>query len=237
MRFHIIKLNILLFYSSVVLILSVSITFFMKSVITFNNANIKTNYTIIIDAGHGGVDPGAIGVNDILEKDINLSISLILKDMLIANGFNVITTRESDVDLSDSKHKSISKMKTSDLKNRLSIFNKYEDALVLSIHQNKFSSSKNSGAQMFYGTINPESKILAEHLQNSFKQIQPDNTRLTKKITDSVYIIHRAKNPAVLVECGFISNPSDAELLSTIDYQQKVAFTIFTGIISYYQST
>lgn len=186
---------------------------------------------VVIDPGHGGVDPGAIGVNNIKEKDINLAISLYLKDMLVANGYEVIMTRDTDVAIHDDIFKSIKKIKTSDLKNRLRIIESNPDAIAVSIHQNKFPATSPSGAQMFYGRKNEKSKILAQSIQEAFVQnIQPNNKRQVKRSTSDVYIVHNVENPIVLVECGFISNYNDANLLTNEEYQQKVAFTIFCGI-------
>lgn len=195
--------------------------------------NLKSN-TVIIDPGHGGVDPGTIGVNGSNEKDINLDIALVLKDILIANGYDVIMTRETDIALHDEKYKKVSRIKTSDLKNRLKIVNENKDAITIMIHQNSFTKEKYHGAQMFYGRNCAESKLLAEALRKSFKeQLQPDNERTIKRSTKDVYVLHNAKTPIVLAECGFLSNYSEAELLSDEEYQQKVAFTIFCGIEEY----
>ncbi|MEG2429270.1 MAG: N-acetylmuramoyl-L-alanine amidase [Oscillospiraceae bacterium] len=186
---------------------------------------------IIIDAGHGGVDPGAIA-NGAVEKEINLSISLILKDMLVAQGFEVIMIRDCDVSTHDQKHHTIGKIKTSDLKNRLKLIESYPNATAILIHQNKYPDSSVSGAQMFYGRKNEKSQIIAQKLQDAFqKNLQPDNKREVKKSTSSVYILNNAKNPTVLVECGFISNSKESELLRTEEYQQKVAFTIMQGLL------
>ncbi|MFZ2537966.1 MAG: N-acetylmuramoyl-L-alanine amidase [Oscillospiraceae bacterium] len=190
--------------------------------------------TVIIDAGHGGVDPGAIGANGCIEKDINLSIALCLRDMLTANGYKVIMTRDSDIALHDEKYKRIGQIKTSDLKNRLRLIDKNSDAITIMIHQNHFTAGKYNGAQMFYGRINDQSQPLAEALRQSFKEnLQPNNQRETKRSSKDVYVLHNAKNPIVLAECGFISNYAEAELLCNEEYQQKVAFTIFSGIEGY----
>lgn len=189
---------------------------------------------IILDAGHGGVDPGAIGVNQAEEKEINLAIALALRDILRVNGYEVVMIREEDVSVADPGITRISALKSSDLKNRLQTIHSYPGAIALSIHQNFFTESQYSGAQMFYGRQNPESETLAEVLQAAFRELlQPGNERMVKRSTSDVYIVHNAENPIVLVECGFLSNPAECEALCDTAYQQKVAFTIFRGLCDY----
>ncbi len=189
---------------------------------------------IIIDAGHGGIDPGAIGVNKSEEKNINLEIALCLRDILSANGWEVIMTRAEDISINDPKYTKVSQVKTSDLKNRLKIFEEHPEAVAISIHQNHFTQEKYNGAQMFYGRKNPESQPLAESIQAAFREnLQPDNSRVVKRSTKDVYIIYNATIPTVLVECGFLSNWSDCTQLCDEEYRQKVAFTIFSGIVNY----
>lgn len=201
--------------------------------ITVNNFDFNECKQVVIDPGHGGFDPGAIGVNKVLEKDINLAISLALRDILIANGYEVIMTRETDTAIHDKKNASLRSSKTSDLKNRLKIIESHPKAIAVSIHQNEFKSEKSHGAQMFYGRKNEASKVLAESIQKAFvTNLQPDNKRVVKRSTADVYIVHNAETPIVLVECGFISNWEEAKLLSEEEYQQKVAFTIYCGIVN-----
>lgn len=175
-----------------------------------------------------------VGKNGCLEKDINLSVCLYLRDILTVNGYNVVMTRESDISVHDEGLKKISQIKTSDIKNRLKLIESYDNAIALLIHQNEFAEEKYHGAQMFYGRKNEESKPLAEAMQKSFVSLlQPDNTRQIKPSTKAVYIINNAKNPIVLVECGFISNYNEAKNLTDEEYQKKVAFTIYNGIVEY----
>lgn len=191
---------------------------------------------IILDAGHGGIDPGAVSASGIAEKDINLHIAQKLAVLLRTAGFEVILTRDSDISLHDAQYTAVRQIKTSDLKNRLRLFNEHPDALVISIHQNQFAQAKYRGAQMFAGPNNPESQKLAESLQSAVKtHLQPENTRAPKTATKDVYIIYHAKNPAVLAECGFLSNPEEAALLNTDGYQTQMALALFEGILRYYQ--
>ena len=191
---------------------------------------------IIIDAGHGGVDSGALGLYGIVEKDINLSISLKLADMLDAMGFKTTLVRGKDESIHDPDANTIRKKKNTDLKNRLNLMNKNPSSITVSIHQNIFEESKYSGAQMFYGTENPESETLAEGLQYNFrKYLQPENSRVIKKAGSNLYLMQNVLSPAVLCECGFLSNPEEAHKLADSDYQDMVAFTIAVSLVEFIQ--
>lgn len=189
---------------------------------------------IILDAGHGGMDGGCVSYNGVSEKGINLNIMLNLKALLEAYGYEVVVTRDSDTSIHDEGIEGLSAQKKSDMKNRLEIFNSCENAIAVSVHQNQFTDPKYSGAQMFYTNTNPESEHLALALQQAFvDNLQPENTREVKLTGDELYLIYYAKVPSVMIECGFLSNPEEADLLQTEDYQKKVAFTIFKGINEY----
>lgn len=192
------------------------------------------NYTIIIDAGHGGEDGGAVGKDGTLEKDINLSISKKLQQFLLNSGFNVKMIRDSDISIYDEGLTHIKEKKVSDLKNRLNIVNQNENNLLISIHQNKFPENKYNGAQVFYSQNNPKSKELAENIKKSITGfLQPNNTREIKSATKDIYLLHNCKNVAVLVECGFLSNESELQKLNNEDYQSKIAFSIYCGFMEY----
>lgn len=185
---------------------------------------------IVIDAGHGGFDGGAIGVDGIVEKDVNLAIAQKVRLLFAVNGFETVMTREDDRSLEDEGLDTVRKRKNSDIHNRKALADSYENCVLLSIHQNKFPQSKYFGAQVFYGPQNPESKIMGELLQKRMVELlQPENTRLAKPCGDSVYLIYHAEMPALLVECGFLSNPDDAAKLTDPAYQEQVAFAIFTA--------
>ncbi len=187
--------------------------------------------TVIIDPGHGGIDPGTASQNGLREKDINLSIATHLCAWFSAAGYRVIMTRDTDTDLS-TPGKSVALRKTEDLKARLALFEQTENAIVLSIHQNHYAAASSHGAQMFYGTKSPLSKQLADAIQQSIiTNLQTENTRQIKPIEQSVYIIHHTTKPAVLCECGFLSNPEEAALLSDETYCKKMAFSIFSGVL------
>lgn len=190
--------------------------------------------TIILDAGHGGMDGGCVSYNGVSEKGINLNIMLNLKALLEAYGYQVVTTRDSDRSIHDNGTEGLSNQKKSDMKNRLDIFNSRENAIAISIHQNQYTDEKYSGAQMFCSETNPESARLAQALQDSFVcEIQPDNKREIKLSGKELYLIYYTKVPSVMAECGFLSNKAEADLLLTEEYQKQVAFTIFKGINKY----
>ncbi len=168
------------------------------------------------------------------EKGINLSILQRLRDMLVISGFRVEVTRDSDISIHDKGVEGIAAQKSSDMDNRLELFNKYDNAVCLSIHQNQFTDSRYSGGQMFYSGTNDRSEELARCLQKSFGEIlQPDNDREIKLCGKELFLCYYSNNPTVMVECGFLSNPEEAALLNTEEYQQKVAMTIYSGLLNY----
>lgn len=190
--------------------------------------------TVIIDAGHGGDDGGAIGIDGTVEKDINLDIALKLEKLLKFYGFDVIMTRTEDIMTCDDGLDSLRKRKVSDIHNRFDVLEKNPDAVFISIHQNKFEDNSQHGTQVFYSGNNDESKLLAESIQNSIVSVlQPDNSRVVKKSGSGIYLLYHAKLPAVLVECGFISNPAEVKKLNDEKYRMKVAILIADGLIKY----
>ncbi len=199
------------------------------------NTDTTDRKSVIIDAGHGGIDGGAVSADGTVEKDINLKIALKTKTFFELFGYDVIMTRETDKSIHDDSATSIKSQKTSDLHNRLKIADENLDSLLISIHQNKFSSGKSKGMQVFYSGNDADSKPLADSIQNFTRaNINKDNDRQTKQITKDVYLIYNAKQPAVLVECGFLSNAEETKLLKTDSYQSKLAFCIFGGTVKFY---
>ncbi|MBR6044893.1 MAG: N-acetylmuramoyl-L-alanine amidase [Ruminococcus sp.] len=189
---------------------------------------------IVLDAGHGGADGGCVSVNGVPEKGINLSVMQSTRDILTLLGYDVRCTRESDVSVHDEGVQGLADQKLSDMKNRLSLINSSGAVLALSIHQNQFTDPKYSGAQMFYREGSAESERLAESLRESFRRsLRPDNERETKPVGSELYLIHNAVCPAVMAECGFLSNPEEAALLETPSYQREVAFTLCDGVIAF----
>lgn len=203
------------------------------------SAQAKEIPTIIIDAGHGGIDGGTHSYDGTLEKDINLSIALMLRDILINLGYpDIVMTRELDESIHSDGVQGIRNQKISDIKNRLSIIESHENALFISIHQNFFTEEKYSGAQIFYSKNNPESEKLAQSIRLSIiNNLQKENTRETKPSGKEIYLLNNTDSPAVMVECGFLSNRNEADLLKTEEYRRKIAFFIATGIIDYLNST
>ena len=189
--------------------------------------------TIVLDPGHGGEDSGAVANNNILEKNINLQIALKLKTFLQANGFDVIMTRETDTAIYDAHERN--QKKRSDLLNRVKIFNSSHNNIVISIHQNKFTQSQYSGAQIFYSANNKKSEFLAENIKTSIVSLlQPDNERQCKKAGSEILVLNNTEVPCVMVECGFLSNETEAQKLSDDSYQSDMAYCICLGFLEYY---
>lgn len=190
--------------------------------------------TIVIDPGHGGFDPGKVGVEEtILEKDINLSISLLLKEKLKKAGYQVIMTREEDKGLYEETD---SNKKITDMRNRVETINSSKAFLAVSVHQNSFTQASSKGAQVFYHSQSPDGKILAETIQEQIKEIIKDENHRVAKSNESYYMLKKTTCPIVIVECGFLSNPEEAQLLTTEKYQKKMAQGIFKGIEAYIKS-
>ena len=188
---------------------------------------------IIVDAGHGGEDAGATGINGVYEKDLNLQMALTLGEMLAEKGYTVVYTRTEDKMLyrEDENIKGIRKI--SDLKNRCLIAKEYPNAIFLSIHMNSFGDKKYSGLQVYYSTSNDSSMVLANSIQTSVKkELQPSNNRKIKE-GKGIYLLENISNTAVLIECGFLSNLDEAEKLSQKEYQKILSFSIVCGIIEY----
>ena len=195
-----------------------------------SETEINENLPVItIDAGHGGYDPGKVGVDGLKEKDVNLQIALYLKDILTENGFRVYLTRDTDISLYE---EGAASKKTSDLNRRIAIASENNSDLLISIHQNSFSDSSIHGAQVFYYEGSDEGKSLAEAIQGAIKEtVDTDNERPVKG--NSEYMILKYSScTALIVECGFLSNPDECALLSASDYQQMMAKAIADGIIS-----
>ncbi len=189
---------------------------------------------VVIDAGHGGEDGGAVGKNGVYEKELNLIIAQDLRDMLIANGVDVIMTRETDIMLYDRNTDYKGRKKMLDLAARRATAEKYEDCIFVSIHMNAFPEEKYSGLQVYYSGNSALSESLADNIQNTVcKYIQPQNTRQTKKASTNIYLLDRIQSPAVLIECGFLSNSEECSLLCQKEYRQKLTVAIFCGITQY----
>lgn len=187
--------------------------------------------TVVIDAGHGGADPGKIGVNQCLEKDINLQIALKVKEKLENEKVKVIMTREDENGLSTD---GASNHKIEDMKKRVEIINESEASIAVSIHQNSYTSEDVKGAQVFYFTHSEQGKQMAEIMQENFRLANPENKRQAKD-NQTYYMLKKTKIPTIIVECGFLSNWEEAEKLTDDSYQEKTAQIICDGIMKILQ--
>ena len=189
---------------------------------------------VVIDAGHGGDDPGKVGVNGAEEKDINLQIALLVKTFLEQNDINVVMTREDNDGLYD---RSVSNKKVQEMKNRIALIDETDPEIVVSIHQNSYPEEYVHGAQIFYYSGSSEGKKLAESLQAQLvERVDLDNTRQIKA-NDSYYLQKKTSVPIVIVECGFLSNQEEAQKLVTEEYQERIAWAIHMGILQYLNRT
>jgi N-acetylmuramoyl-L-alanine amidase len=188
---------------------------------------------IVLDAGHGGSDPGKVGINDVLEKDINLSIVYKLKSMFENKGYTVVLTRTDDKVLADDNSQNV---KVEDLKNRVALIADTMPVMTISIHQNSYTDESVSGPQVFFFEQSSEGETIAATIQESLNSVlEPENPRVSKS-NDDYYILKKTPTPTVIVECGFLSNSVEAERLSDETYQEKVARAIFLGACSYLDS-
>ena len=189
----------------------------------------RNKTTIVIDVGHGGSDPGKVGLQGIKEKDVNLAIARYLKDYLIAEDYTVYMTRETDQGLYD---ESVSNKKKSDLSNRIQFLQKKNASCMISIHQNSYPDTIQHGAQTFYYEGREEDKNFAQYVQDSLLAFDPSNTRQIKSNT-SYYILKNAQVPSILIECGFLSNPEETANLTDPNYQKQIAYAIAIGTCRY----
>ncbi|KPU26795.1 N-acetylmuramoyl-L-alanine amidase [Caloranaerobacter sp. TR13] len=194
-----------------------------------------TDKVIIIDPGHGGIDPGAVGKLGKKEDDINLQIALKLRRLIEQTGGIAILTREEDKGLYTEKSKTYRQKKNEDLRNRKIFVNKSEGDIFISIHLNSFPQSKYYGAQTFYKKGCEDSKKLAEIIQEELRNVLDKNNKRVPQDRDNIYLLREVNIPSVLIECGFISNPNEERLLSNSKYQEKIAWAIYIGIIRYFK--
>lgn len=187
-------------------------------------------FTVILDAGHGGEDPGAVA-NGLNEKELNLSIATKVAIFLKLSGCNVVLTRSDDRLLYNSGEEN--RKKYYDLYNRLQFAEGYSDAIFVSIHMNKFPMESCKGLQTFYSVNDPRSTALAEALQNASTLVTPGNRRTIKSDNKTIFLLKNLQMPAVIVECGFLSNTEDAQNLADAEYQNKLAFALASGIGQY----
>lgn len=190
----------------------------------------KEQKCVVIDAGHGGADPGKVGINGAQEKDVNLQIAMLVRKFLEANDIRVVMTRETSEGLYDAD---ASNKKVQDMKRRTALIDEANPAVTVSIHQNSYPEEYVHGAQVFYYNGSVEGKKLAEGIQSQLvEKVDPENKRQVKA-NDSYYLLKKTGIPIVIVECGFLSNNAEAEKLCSEDYQEKVAWAIHMGILRY----
>lgn len=227
------KKNILNFIIGV--LIAILIFIINKNYISIFSRNflIQDKRIVIIDAGHGGIDGGAVSKSGTSEKDINLSISKMLKGYLESSGYTCIMIRETDEGLYE-KGEGINYQKNDDLKKRKDMIKAEDEGMFVSIHLNSFPQSQYYGAQVFYHHNSEESKKLAKCVQDSLINLVDKSNTREEKSSNSYYLLRDNKIPSIIVECGFLSNQREAELLKDEEYQNKIAFAVFAGIERYY---
>lgn len=216
-----IKLIITLFLASF------GVFYALPQVDVFANGTLSVHQkVIVIDAGHGGWDPGKLGKSNTIEADINLAIAEDLQILLDLAGATVFLTRAEDVALGDTKN--------TDLKARTVMQADMQADIFVSIHQNAYHSSNVNGAQTFYYDGSQESKQLAEAIQKQLRNFLDTENKKEAKADDNYFLLKKTTGPAVIVECGFLTNLAEAEKLSRENYQEKVAWGIYLGILDYF---
>ena len=187
---------------------------------------------LILDAGHGGEDGGAVSVTGVPESQINLSIVRKLDGILGFYGQPAVLLRQEDVSLHDEDAQTLRQKKTSDLHNRVELVEKIDGGILVSIHQNSYPEARYHGAQVFYAPTQG-SQALGQHLQMALRDgLDSENTRAAKQIPDTVYLMNHVGCPAVLVECGFLTNPTEEAMLRSEDYQRKLAAVLAGGLLT-----
>jgi len=194
----------------------------------------QDDFVVVVDAGHGGFDPGKIGVNGAEEKDINLAIAKKVKTYLEAGDVQVVMTRESEAGLYDENS---SNKKVQDMKCRIEIMEKVQPDLTVSIHQNSYTEEYVHGAQVFYHEQSLEGKQLAGLIQQQFQELVDPNNKRQIKANNSYYLLKKTAVPIVIVECGFLSNYEEAQKLISEEYQDSIAWAVYMGIMQYLNST
>ena len=195
-----------------------------------DDVSVKT-IKIVLDAGHGGIDGGVVGVKSgVKESQLNLSVVKKLETYFISSGMKVKLTRNSDAGLYGVATKNL---KRKDMEKRRDIINEFQPNIVISIHMNKYSLSTRRGAQVFYKKNDERAKILASSIQKSFNKM-PTASRECSILTGDYYLLNCTEYPSVIAECGFLSNPEDEALLLSEDYQNELAYSIFKGVIEYF---
>lgn len=221
--------------TTMAVILVISMVFLAREAAEYATSGSVVGYKqcVVIDAGHGGSDPGKVGINGLFEKDINLAIAKKVQSFLEANDVKVVMTREDDMGLYD---ENAGNKKVQDMKRRIEVIETEKPDIIVSVHQNSYHQEGIHGAQVFYYSGSTEGEKFAEMMQEQLvKGLEPENGR-KEKANDSYYLLKKTSAPIIIVECGFLSNHQEAELLATEEYQEKVAWEIHLGILQYLNS-
>ena len=231
-RKRILFINFIVIFS--ILFCSVTITLNSKTLLTSSIP--VSNHTVIIDAGHGLPDGGAVSSDEnIIESDINLKVAQKLQNLLEISNCTVILTRSDENGIYSSSADSIREKKISDMKNRAEIANNSNAEIFVSIHMNKLSQTQYSGWQSFYKNTDEKSRKLADCIQKNLNYFIDKNNKREIKSINNIYLTRNVQIPLVIVECGFLSNPEESYLLQTEEYQKKLAWSIYAGILDYFE--
>ncbi len=224
----------------VIVLLVLFVLFSVAEVVVKNNTAVSvfasplTDKVVLIDPGHGGVDAGA-SANGATEKTLNLEVAKLLQQFIETGGGTAYLTRADDSDTADPNRQKGLSQKLSDLKERKAEIEKDSADVFVSVHMNKFEQEKYRGAQVFFDPTTEENKLLADEIQNAIREaVNDDNTRQPKDTGNNIYVLKNNSVPSVLVECGFLSNPEEAKLLTSSQYQRKVAWGIYVGLVRYF---
>lgn len=236
-RFFVVRLKTLLLLGALAVLALLSVLLGERLTETASVSLTQAFPLVILDAGHGGEDGGAVAADGTLEKDLNLSMTRKLRDALQQAGIRTLLSRDDDTLHYTARDETMRQKKVADLRYRLTLTEENPDSVLLSIHMNQFSDPRYDGAQVFYSGNHPQSAVLAQCLQTAIvEKTQPDNTRQIKQSGDEIFLLHNAQVPAVMVECGFLSNPAELEKLRNDDYQQQLASAIAEGLLHFFNN-
>ena len=231
--FYLLALAVILVLSIRGLLLAREARAAARAVETLAQGTGREAYTIIIDPGHGGADGGAVGVTGVREAPINLAVGQKLRLVLALCGVDALMTRTDETTMADPEAQTISAKKVTDIKNRAAFINQVPGGLLVSIHQNMYTQSQYTGAQVFWSPTE-HSQDLAEYAQTVLRQaLDPDNRRMAKPADAGIYLMNHVTCPGILVECGFLSNPAEEQLLARDDYQTRLAATIAAALLGW----
>lgn len=222
------KLELIMGILMICIVYACSIQTKKESVSAYNQTRDKI--VVMVDAGHGGNDPGKVSLNNELEKDINLDIALKLEEILKSQNIEVVMTRTDDKGLYD---EGISNKKNSDMKKRVELSKEKKANLVVSIHANSYVNESVCGAQVFYYKDSEGGKILAQSIQKHISKVSTMNSKRSAKSNSDYYLLRNISVPTVIVECGFLSNVAEAAMLKNDEYQRKIAWSIHLGVMEY----